>query len=115
MSKYKLNEKVILYDEPGLRLEMIYVQVGDCECRIFRQFRWSTTTIELKEFHILPDWWMRHIKLDQLLSYEKLYYQKNKKRMSEYAKQWKRTNKDKWNEYQREYKRRKYAERKNVE
>lgn len=107
MAKYKIKEKVILYEERGLKLEMLDMTVGDCQCRIFRQFRWSQTEIELKEFHKLPEWWLRHIKLETLVPYEKEYYEQNKKKMNEYAREWKLQNRDKWNEYQREWKRRK--------
>lgn len=114
MSAYKVTSKDLLYEEPGLKLEVLYIRVGDCFCRVFRELQWSATHIELKEYHILPDWWLRHIKIDKVLSYEKLYYQNNKTRMNAYAKEWKKTNKEKWNEYQREYKKRKLRETKEL-
>jgi len=114
MSTYKLKSKDILYEEPGLKLEMIYIQIDDCECRIFRQLKWSATEVELTEYKRLPDWWLRHVKIEKILSYEQEYYKKNKTKMDEYSKEWKKINKEKWNEYQRQYKKRKLREQKGV-
>jgi hypothetical protein len=114
MAIYKLKSKVILHREDGLQLECLELQVGDCDCKIYREIKWTQSSIELKEWAMPPQWWNRHIKISELLSYTKDYYKKNKEKMDTYAKEYKQKNKDKWNEYQREYKKRKLREQKGV-
>lgn len=114
MANYKLKSKVILHKEDGLQLECLELQVGDCDCKIYREINWTLSSIELKEFSMPPQWWNRHIKISEIFSYTKDYYKKNKQKMDNYAKEYKQKNKEKWNEYQREYKRRKLREQKGM-
>lgn len=110
MSTFRLKERKVLYDEPGLKLEFVHIMINDQPARIYRQYKWSAIACEMREFNKLPQWWQKYIDMDELKIYEKEYYIENKEKMLAYARQWKIKNKERWNDYQREYKRRKYAE-----
>lgn len=109
---YRRITKNILYETTGLRLEELYIEIGSCRCVIFREFKWDETSVQLKEYNKLPDWYRRQLMIDETLSERQNYYLKNKMKMDSYSKEWKIKNKEKWNEYQREYKRKRYQSKK---
>lgn len=104
MNKYKVRSEII-YEEVGIRFELLNLQVGDCECTIWRELLWDADSIALNEYTEEPIWWNRQIKLDTILTYHQKYYLKNKEKMKLYQKEWFKRNRDKWNEYQKKKKR----------
>lgn len=111
---YRKIKRNVLHFEAGVKLEEIYLELGDCRCVIYREFRWDAQSVELKEYNKLPKWYVRQKNVDEVLTDCQEYYAKNKEKMDKYSKEWKQKNKDKWNEYQREYKRKRYQSKKLV-
>lgn len=85
----------------GIRLQVIYMTIGDCEAKLYQELIWNREGIESNEYTEIPLNWNRWIVINEAL-YFKTYYQVNKEKMNSYSKQWKKDNKEKWNKYQRE-------------
>ena len=98
--KWKSTSKII-HEEPGIRLEIVNVIIGDCEAVIYRELFWDQQSISLNEYKEQPLWWDRQIKVDKILSYSQRYYINNKEKLKQYQKEWFRNNREKWNEYQK--------------
>lgn len=106
MNKY-ITKTQVIYQEPGIRFEIVAISIGDCECKIFRELLYDSHSITLNEYTEEPIWWNRQIKIDRVLTYHQKYYLKNKEKMKLYQKEWFKKNRDKWNEYQKNKKKKK--------
>ena len=71
----KRVKKRVMYVDNNLRLEEIRISIGHCKTRVFREVRYGeinvcegTQEFQVIEHKDIPEWYIRHMKLEALLT-----------------------------------------------
>ena len=62
----KKIRRTVLFSSEGIQLEVINITVGDCKMKKFREIRIYNDQLEVLEHKLIPNWYLRYLKLKAL-------------------------------------------------